>query len=186
MSLLLKPALQQGPDFQNHVAKDVIIEIATNILHSLNVTNPIYQEELLHKIDTLDPTALCEYFNENDQKHVGDLTNVVFTCVKDLVEQTKVAETAPETILPQVATAVRKSSVLMNEVHADEDNEHAATPKQTATVLETIFDLVVTAVVPGGQAAVLTVFLEDLFKLVELQLIPLARRNHCFQFCQRA
>lgn len=246
MSLLLHSSLQQPKEFQKLVVKDVIVEIAVNVLHSLNVTEPVFEEALLQKLDDLDATSLCQYFDTNNQQHVKALTNIIYSCMDDLIVKSTVStESAPveaknhvtfadadcvasvtsansndskigdggqtiaagetsdsavalEPMMKQVlqplqqhqeeqlsllavANAVRRSSVLLNEMHADQvASAVTLVPNQTATILECIFKLVVTALIPAAQGPALVLFVEDLFKLVELQIIPLSRSNNCW------
>lgn len=207
MSLLLHSSLQQPLEFQKLVVKDVIVEIATNILHSLDVTEPVFQDSMLKKIDTLNATTLCQYFDTNNQQHVKDLTHIIYSCMNDLVaksidvnaevetvhvpigqevEKEIVTERAQQLDLLAVTHAVRKSSVMINNMHADlTASPVSIVPNQTATILECIFNLVVTALIPAAQGPALVLFIEDLFKLVQLQIIPVARANNCL-WCKPA
>jgi len=209
MSLLLHSSLQQPLEFQKLVVKDVIVEIATNILHSLHVTEPVFQESMLKKLDTLNATTLCKYFDINNQQHVKDLTHIIYSCMNDLVtksidvnaevetvhvpigqglevERPAVVERAQQLDLLAVTHAVRKSSVMINNMHADlTASPVSIVPNQTSVILECIFNLVVTALIPAAQGPALVLFVEDLFKLVELQIIPVARATNCL-WCKPA
>jgi|SRR6476646_1175171 len=176
MSVLLKSALKKNDlEFQQYVIKETLIEIATGILNSCNQKDPVFETSVLDAIEQLDVSTICSYLETNNNVYVKTLTDIVSNCIKD------VSTDDLTTVIP----AVRKSTELLNTVHEDDNTNAAITPNDASALLETVFTLVLSVLVPMPQQAITKHVVHDVFEVLRLQIIPLTKNQNCCKFFKR-
>lgn len=171
MSKMLRHAIHDNDlEFKKIVMKDVLIEISNGILSSMGVKDPVFMDDLMQRLDHVDMDELCTYFNVNDNVHVKLFTEIVYNCIN------KINAEALEPL--EIAKAVRKSSVMISEYHM-ETNAPATIQSSTAvTVLECVFDLVLTALVPASRSVTVLAITGEVFQLLQTTVAPLMRQKH--------
>ena len=175
MSVLLKSALHKDDDeYKKYVIKETMIEIATRILHSCGRKDPVFENNLLDAIEAVDVSSMCEYLDTNSNIYVKTLTNIVYECLK------KIEPGDASTIIP----AIKSSSILLNDMHEDESANINITTKDASVMLETIFTLVLSVLVPVPQQALTKHVIHDVFDILRLQIIPLTKNRDMCKFCK--
>jgi len=125
----------------------------------------------MHQVDV---SSLCEYLDTNSNIYVKTLTNIVYECLK------KIEPGDASTIIP----AIKSSSILLNDMHEDESANINITTKDASVVLETIFTLVLSVLVPVPQQALTKHVIHDVFDILRLQIIPLTKNRDMCKFCK--
>jgi hypothetical protein len=171
MSKMLKHAINDSdPEFKKIVLKDVLIEISNGILTSMEIKDPVFVDSLMQKLDQVNLDELCTYFKVDDNVHVKVFTEIVYNCIN------KINRDIADPL--EIAKAVRKSSVMISEYHQETNAPATIGSESTVTVLECIFDLVLTALVPASQSVAVLTITGEVFKLLQTTVAPLMRQKH--------
>lgn len=138
---------------------------------------------ILGQLDTVNTEQMAHYLEANNAVHMKAITCIIRAAVAEMLNECATEDSSSSSSQLTVAdvdklvTAVRKTSVRINNLHEDTAVDATITQGDTTTLLKCIFQLVLQSTVPPAQSLVVTQLLDSIFALLSTTVTPLMQQQ---------